>query len=95
MYSEVGRGTTVKIYLPRADEPLDSTTPQKPTTSLRGTETILLVEADKAVRQIRPGECPLKGRGLLVPPLEGEQPILEAPPQGLVCALRRTGGATC
>jgi CheY-like chemotaxis protein len=50
VYSEVGRGTTFKIYLPRIDEPLDATTARKPSASARGTETILRVEDDKAVR---------------------------------------------
>lgn len=50
VYSEVGRGTTFKVYLPRVDEPLDSATPPKPSASLRGTETILLVEDERGVR---------------------------------------------
>lgn len=50
VYSEVGRGTTFKVYLPRVDEPLASTTPPKPRPSLRGTETILLVEDENALR---------------------------------------------
>jgi len=50
-YSELGLGTTFKIYLPRVDEAVSPSAPQ-PTlaTSLRGTETILLVEDEEALR---------------------------------------------
>jgi two-component system, cell cycle sensor histidine kinase and response regulator CckA len=51
-YSEVGHGTSFKVYLPRIDQPLDEATIQPPQTSLRGTETILLVEDDPAVRML-------------------------------------------
>ena len=53
-YSEPGQGTTMRVYLPRVDEPADliehpiETTP----TALRGTETILLVEDEAPVRSI-------------------------------------------
>ncbi|HVZ73800.1 MAG TPA: response regulator [Polyangia bacterium] len=54
-YSELGRGTSFKIYLPRVDEKTLSsrapTTPLSPIT-LRGTETILLVEDDESVRGV-------------------------------------------
>jgi two-component system cell cycle sensor histidine kinase/response regulator CckA len=52
-YSEPGRGATFKIYLPQA-EPLTNVSPQLPgSTSLpRGTETILLVENDPALREM-------------------------------------------
>ena len=51
VYSELGLGTTFKIYLPRVDEAVSPSAPQ-PTlaTSLRGTETILLVEDEEALR---------------------------------------------
>jgi len=53
VYSEPGRGTTFKIYLPRVmdDEPraLD---PVASTPSRGGTETILLVEDEEAVRKV-------------------------------------------
>ncbi len=50
VYSEVRRGTTFKVYLPQTEAPLDATTTGNPRVSLRGTETILLVEDEKAVR---------------------------------------------
>jgi PAS domain S-box-containing protein len=51
--SEVGRGTTFHIYLPRAHEA--GAAPEPPPTSARasgGTETVLLVDADSAVRTV-------------------------------------------
>jgi signal transduction histidine kinase/CheY-like chemotaxis protein len=50
--SEPGRGTTFRIHLPRADEVKPFATPAKDLETVpRGTETILLVEDDEAVRQ--------------------------------------------
>jgi signal transduction histidine kinase len=51
--SEVGRGTTFRIYLPRVEgvaEKVRPTTP--PDESLRGTETVLLVEDEEMVRAL-------------------------------------------
>jgi PAS domain S-box-containing protein len=50
IYSEVGQGTTVKLYLPRstaAEEPLGPVEPQQ---AVGGSETILVAEDDEAVR---------------------------------------------
>jgi signal transduction histidine kinase/ActR/RegA family two-component response regulator len=53
VYSEVGRGTTFKIFLPRA---ADTEVPSLPrpisVSSGKGTETILLVEDDEQVREV-------------------------------------------
>jgi PAS domain S-box-containing protein len=51
VYSELGQGTTFKVYFPCVEEPIDvpSITPPPPTT-LRGSETILLVDDDESVR---------------------------------------------
>jgi nitrogen-specific signal transduction histidine kinase/CheY-like chemotaxis protein len=51
--SEVARGTTFKIYLPRVDGPPElQAKPAGDTTNLDGTETILLVEDEERVREL-------------------------------------------
>jgi len=52
IYSEVGEGTTVKLYLPRFAGRQVATPSEAPETSARGRgETILIVEDDDGVRQ--------------------------------------------
>jgi CheY-like chemotaxis protein len=53
IYSEVGHGTSVKLYLPKADhkdEPSHEI--QQPIADLRGSEVILLVEDNDLVREL-------------------------------------------
>ncbi|MBF8260067.1 MAG: Blue-light-activated protein, partial [Actinobacteria bacterium] len=53
MYSEVGMGTTFKIYLPRVEE--EAAKPVKadrPHDFPGGTETVLLVEDEEIVRDL-------------------------------------------
>ena len=52
LYSELGQGTTFKIYLPRTDRIDEVRTPSQPGDSLRGSETILLVEDEAPVRHV-------------------------------------------
>jgi CheY-like chemotaxis protein len=52
VYSEVGKGTTFKIYLPRAAEAGQSGTSTPSRNRKIGAETILLVEDDEEVRQV-------------------------------------------
>src|SRR5258708_16525379 len=52
VYSELGRGTTFKVYLPRVDADVDVLIPTVPPVTLRGTETILLVEDEEQVRAV-------------------------------------------
>jgi PAS domain S-box-containing protein len=53
VYSEPDRGTTLKIYLPRVDQPSETTGAEhRPGSIKRGTETILLVEDDAQLRQL-------------------------------------------
>ena len=51
IYSEEGYGTTVKIYLPRAEARAKQAADPQPAAPLGGRETILVVEDDALVRQ--------------------------------------------
>ena len=55
-YSEPGRGACFKVYLPRVDEPVapvDAAARGRPALQdLRGTETVLLIEDDAALRAV-------------------------------------------
>jgi len=53
VYSEPGKGTTFKIYLPRVDEPLEKMVERVVKGELhRGDETILVVEDNDEVREV-------------------------------------------
>ncbi len=55
VYSEPGRGTTFKVYLPRVDEAVEALPVAKPTPQERvkmGTETVLLVEDEPDLREL-------------------------------------------
>jgi len=89
--SQVGHGTTFKIYFPRIDQPLKIAT-QQPMARLmpRGTETLLVVEDEPSVRHLA---CTvLKGQGYLVlPAINGRDALQVArahkgPPIQLVVA---------
>jgi two-component system cell cycle sensor histidine kinase/response regulator CckA len=50
--SEVGKGTTFKIYLPRVEAAVDRDNRQPCVKSLKGSETILLVEDEESLRAL-------------------------------------------
>jgi two-component system cell cycle sensor histidine kinase/response regulator CckA len=53
VYSEEGKGTTFKVYLPRVDEEAEEyERSAKATRTPRGTETVLLVEDEEMVRHL-------------------------------------------
>jgi CheY-like chemotaxis protein len=63
--SEPGRGTTFKVYFPQVELPLDTSTEFRKRGPLpRGTETVLLVEDEPAVRQLT--RCVLENQGYTV-----------------------------
>jgi PAS domain S-box-containing protein len=51
IYSEPGHGTTIKLYLPRCHEPEQVPSRPEPAAAVGGTETVLVVEDDAAVRR--------------------------------------------
>jgi len=76
VYSEVGRGTTFRIYLPRTDEEPKQHTARSTSAPLpHGSETILLVEDDEAVRSIAQRALSAHGYNVLVAgnPTEAEK----------------------
>ena len=66
VYSELDRGTTFKVYLPRVNEAVTAT-PAAPSaaTSRGGNETILLVEDDPAVRGLNARLLRAKGYSVI------------------------------
>ncbi len=52
VYSEQGKGTTFKIYLPLVEIPAEEPAISHETLPLRGNETVLLAEDDAAVRKL-------------------------------------------
>ena len=52
VYSELGQGTTFKIYLPRIDARPETGKTDERTESKRGSETILIVEDEKSVQKV-------------------------------------------
>jgi len=83
VYSELGMGTTFKIYLPCAGQPARvQQAPAAPAESLRGSQTILLVEDEEALRGL--------ARSLLE---DSGYTVLEAelPEAAIETALRHSG----
>ena len=52
VYSEPGKGTSVKVYLPRIDQPAAAESEAPLARAVRGSETILLVEDEELVRSL-------------------------------------------
>jgi two-component system, cell cycle sensor histidine kinase and response regulator CckA len=53
VYSEPGKGTTFKVYLPRVAKPVEAKPERvEPAAANKGSETILLVEDEEAVREL-------------------------------------------
>jgi len=67
VYSEPGRGTVFKVYLPRVDAELDTGESIPPPAELTGTETILLVEDEESVRNVARRILERRGYSVLAP----------------------------
>jgi len=73
VYSELGKGTTFKVYFPRVSGAADVRSSQRPAPeSRRGSETILLVEDDDQVRALARGILRRNGYVVLEAPNGGE-----------------------
>jgi signal transduction histidine kinase/CHASE3 domain sensor protein/ActR/RegA family two-component response regulator len=72
VYSEVGHGTTIKVYLPRASEAAAIESGSRPgPAATRGSETVLVVEDDEPVRRL--ARRALEGAGYTV--LQAASPL--------------------
>jgi two-component system, cell cycle sensor histidine kinase and response regulator CckA len=76
VYSEVGKGTTFKVYLPRADGELDARRAYSAPSSPRGRETILLVEDEEQVRTVTLSILRRQGYRVLAAPHPGAALLL-------------------
>src|SRR6266511_1061633 len=66
VYSEPGKGTTFKIYMPRIEEPSEIAETRAPVTvSLRTSETILLVENEETLRKLAHDILEMSGYNVL------------------------------
>jgi two-component system cell cycle sensor histidine kinase/response regulator CckA len=76
VYSEPSSGTTFKVYLPRVNAELEA--PKQPVepTTLQGTETILLVEDEEAVRVVVLGALRRQGYTVIAAQNAGEALLL-------------------
>jgi signal transduction histidine kinase len=76
VYSEVGKGTTFKIYLPRTDAAEASARRPVQISTLRGSETILIVEDEDQLRAVAKGILQKNGYRVLEARNGGEALLL-------------------
>jgi two-component system, cell cycle sensor histidine kinase and response regulator CckA len=77
VYSELGVGTTFKVYFPALDEaPVKISVPPPSLQTLRGSETILLVEDDEHVRVVAHAILRKYGYRVLEAPSGGDAILL-------------------
>jgi PAS domain S-box-containing protein len=84
VYSEEGRGTTFKIYLPASQRPVSHEADGAQPASERGSETVVVVEDDESVRElvrIMLGGCGYEVLG--APDADGAARMCEAHPGGV------------
>jgi two-component system, cell cycle sensor histidine kinase and response regulator CckA len=67
VYSEPEHGSTFKVYLPRVEAPVEAApSPTEETTMRKGTETILLVEDEEAIRELTRAILDAQGYNVVV-----------------------------
>jgi two-component system cell cycle sensor histidine kinase/response regulator CckA len=77
VYSEPGRGSSFKVYLPRVEQPAETLPAPKPANvQQRGSETILLVEDEAQVRELARMALAEKGYTVLVTSSPGDAEAL-------------------
>jgi CheY-like chemotaxis protein len=83
VYSEPGKGTTFKVYLPRVSEAVGEKSKQaEPQAANNGEETILLVEDEEAVRELASLILNAKGYLVLSTPSAQEAELLSVTHRG-------------
>jgi signal transduction histidine kinase/ActR/RegA family two-component response regulator len=76
VYSEPGKGATFKVYFPRTDEAEIAVPPPVAVATLRGSETVLLVEDDSQLRTVARGILQRNGYRVLEAQNGGEALLL-------------------
>jgi CheY-like chemotaxis protein len=85
VYSEPGKGTTFKIYLPRMDEPVEVVIKKEGSKEIpRGKETVLVVEDEEDVRKLAVHILEKQGYKVLEAALGGEALLLLERYPGLI-----------
>jgi len=84
VYSEPGKGTTFKVYLPCVEACGEMPTPSIAPSTLRGSETILLVEDDDQVRLVAKGILTKSGYRVIEACNAGEALLFSERHEGVV-----------
>jgi PAS domain S-box-containing protein len=77
VYSELGQGTTFKVYLPHVDKPAEQMETRPSIAGmLRSSETILVVEDEEAVRKLTCQVLRMNGYQVVEAPNSSEAPLI-------------------
>ena len=97
VYSEPGKGTTFKIYLPRhGTDKADASAPPVPAVAPTGTETVLLVEDEEALLQLVATQLEGLGYRVLADTRDAGETALRMPvKRHSACRRMGSSGANC